>query len=53
MTLILTIMIFLSCIAMLAIGIIFSRKPLKGGGCCKVSDAENIEASSIKKTTDT
>lgn len=29
MTLILTIMIFLSCIAMLAIGIIFSRKPLK------------------------
>ena len=42
MTLVLTILIFLSCIAMLAIGVMFSRKPIKGGGCCKASDVTDV-----------
>ncbi|WP_375749298.1 hypothetical protein [Vibrio sp. HN007] len=32
-TLILAIVIFLCCIAMLSIGVMFSRKPIQGG-CC-------------------
>ncbi|WP_202408730.1 hypothetical protein [Vibrio tetraodonis] len=42
MTLVLTILVFLSCIAMLAIGVMFSRKPIKGGGCCKASDVTDV-----------
>ncbi|MBU2896271.1 hypothetical protein [Vibrio hepatarius] len=42
MTLVLTVLIFLGCIAMLAIGVMFSRKPIKGGGCCKASDVTGV-----------
>ncbi|TMX31707.1 hypothetical protein DA096_19855 [Vibrio rotiferianus] len=40
MTLLLTVLIFLCCMAMLAIGVIFSRKTMKTG-CCKISDIES------------
>lgn len=53
MTLFLTIMIFLSFMAMLAIGVMFSREPLKGGGCCKASDVDSITKNNIKNRTDT
>ncbi|AXY03678.1 hypothetical protein D1115_22605 (plasmid) [Vibrio alfacsensis] len=41
MTLLLTALIFLFCMAMLAIGVVFSRKPIKTG-CCKISDVESV-----------
>ncbi|EGQ9573063.1 hypothetical protein F3S07_07675 [Vibrio alginolyticus] len=44
MTLVLTVLIFLSCIAMLAIGVMFSRRPIKGGDCCKASDVADVDA---------
>ena len=53
MTLFLTIMIFLSFMAMLAIGVMFSRKPLNGGGCCKVSDVDSITKGSTKNRSNT
>ncbi|MEZ9060433.1 hypothetical protein AB6E55_20440 [Vibrio pelagius] len=39
---VLTVLIFISCIAMLAIGVMFSRKPIKGGGCCKASNVADV-----------
>lgn len=41
MTLVLTVLIFLSCIAMLAIGVMFSRKPIKSK-CCSVSEFDKL-----------
>lgn len=53
MTLVLTVLIFLSCIAMLAIGVMFSRRPIKGGGCCKASDVADVGARKRQPRKDT
>ncbi|CAH1586186.1 Uncharacterised protein [Vibrio owensii] len=53
MTLVLTVLIFLSCIAMLAIGVMFSRRPIKGGGCCKASDVADVGARKRQSRKDT
>ncbi|MGR5558529.1 hypothetical protein ACQKQC_19840 [Vibrio fortis] len=53
MTLVLTVLIFLSCIAMLAIGVMFSRRPIKGGGCCKASDVADVGARKRPSRKDT
>lgn len=45
MTFVLTVLIFLCCIAMLAIGVMFSRKPIKRG-CCRAIDIEDLTTSS-------
>lgn len=48
MTLLLTVIIFLCCLAMLAIGVVFSRKTIKTG-CCKVSDIDSETNINSKK----
>ncbi len=45
MTLVLTVLIFISCIAMLAIGVMFSRKPLKANVALFLSSKSSLQKS--------
>ncbi|CZF82850.1 hypothetical protein GCE9029_03479 [Grimontia celer] len=44
MTLVLTVIVFLTCVVLLAIGVVFSRKPIKSS-CCASSELDKDKAS--------
>ncbi|USH04568.1 hypothetical protein K6Q96_22870 [Grimontia kaedaensis] len=43
MTLVLTVIVFITCIVLLAIGVVFSRKPIKSS-CCASSELDKDKA---------
>ncbi|NGN99826.1 hypothetical protein G5S52_19960 [Grimontia sp. S25] len=52
MTLVLTVIIFLVCIVLLAIGVVFSRKPIKSS-CCASSELDKDKPSCAVTPRDT